>query len=87
MERSAHLRGGLALGHGPASADQRLRYWRGAHHQYQGPGLGLAIARGIVEAHGGTIWVESKLGHGATFHFTLPVATAKRVDSKAQAEA
>lgn len=39
-----------------------------------GAGLGLAIARGLVEAHGGKIWVESALGHGARFSFTLPKA-------------
>jgi signal transduction histidine kinase len=39
-----------------------------------GSGLGLFIARNIVEAHGGSIWAESQLGSGSTFHFTLPAA-------------
>jgi signal transduction histidine kinase len=39
-----------------------------------GSGLGLAISRGIVEAHGGRIWVESELGKGSIFFIALPVA-------------
>ncbi len=50
------------------------RYWRSDEAEYKGTGLGLAIANGIVNAHGGRMWVESELGHGATFLFTVPAA-------------
>ena len=43
----------------------------------QGLGLGLAICRGSIEAHGGKIWVEERAGGGACFRFTLPLTVLK----------
>jgi two-component system phosphate regulon sensor histidine kinase PhoR len=50
-------------------------YKTDAARRSAGSGLGLAIARHIVQGHGGTIWAESTPGRGATFSFTLPLAT------------
>src|SRR5690606_15386849 len=50
-------------------------FWQAEGRSLEGAGLGLMIARGIVEAHGGVIRVDSREGKGSTFSFTLPVAT------------
>jgi len=47
-------------------------------HQIKGAGLGLYLARLLVEMHGGRIWCESEVGQGSSFHFTLPVADRLR---------
>lgn len=59
----------------PAEQVEKLfdRYWQGNPRARSGAGLGLAIARGIVEAHGGRLRVESTSGAGSSFSFSLPV--------------
>lgn len=46
-----------------------------ASRQHHGTGLGLTIARNLIELHGGRIWLESALGTGSRFYFTLPIRT------------
>jgi signal transduction histidine kinase len=49
------------------------RYWQSSRTDREGAGLGLAIAKGIVEGHGGRIWIESTPGEGTTASFSLLV--------------
>lgn len=51
-------------------------YWQASQQRRQGLGLGLAIVKGIIEAHKSRIWVESRVGAGSRFLFTLPMAAS-----------
>ena len=57
---------------------ERYRRARAALETREGLGLGLYITKGLVEAHGGRIWAESRVGQGSSFSFTLPVAKGRR---------
>jgi signal transduction histidine kinase len=60
------------LGVDPAQASRIFRMFSRARSDVEGVGIGLAVCRRIVEAHGGRIWVESPEGGGSAFRFTLP---------------
>jgi PAS domain S-box-containing protein len=63
---------GIAVDDQPHLFDQ---FWQAHTDRRHGVGLGLPIVKGIVQAHGGRVWVESTLGRGSTFFFTIPTAT------------
>lgn len=74
----AHMQASV-IDTGPGIANEDLplvfdAYFSGAKNRHNGTGLGLYITKRIVEAHEGTIWIESEVGKGTAVHFTLPLA-------------
>lgn len=68
---------GIPVGQLPHVFDRFFQATRSSRAARHGAGLGLPIARGIVEAHGGRIWIESAPGAGTTVRFTLPLVGAR----------
>jgi signal transduction histidine kinase len=67
---------------------ERFRQVDGSHtRQHAGMGIGLALAKSLVELHGGTIWAESAVGKGSRFTFTLPIRPADRRTTEAEVAA
>jgi two-component system sensor histidine kinase KdpD len=72
----------------PPGDEKRIfdKFYRAGPAREGGVGLGLTISRGIIEAHGGRIWVEKRPGGGALFRFTLPIEQAQPTIEPEKAE-
>jgi PAS domain S-box-containing protein len=76
QEKDVHF---AVCDNGPGVPDDQVahlfdRYWKGKAEGRHGTGLGLFIAKGIVDAHGGRIWFENEANGGSSVHFTIPIA-------------
>ncbi len=72
------------IGIAPELFDRMFDLFKRLHPQdkYPGTGVGLAVTKKIVQRHGGQIWVESQLGKGSTFYFSIPLETKREEDGK-----
>jgi light-regulated signal transduction histidine kinase (bacteriophytochrome) len=71
------------IGIDPAYKEKIFGVFKRLHRDHHGTGIGLAICQRVVERYGGRIWVESEVGKGATFYFTVPHYTEVRRGSAA----
>ncbi|MCM2349390.1 MAG: ATP-binding protein [Bacteriovoracaceae bacterium] len=58
------------------------KFWQAKRTKHMGSGLGLAIVKGLIEAHNGKVWVESRVGKGASFSFSVPFAQEIRTSNQ-----
>ncbi len=72
---------GIAKDDQPHVFDRFFRAPEGVRLKIEGSGLGLAITRGIIQRHGGRIWVESEPNIGSSFYFSLPLTVNGEIDS------
>jgi histidine kinase len=75
---------GIASEHLPRVFERFYRVDPGRSRDEGGTGIGLAIARSVVEAHGGRIWAESQPGKGSVFTFELPVDDGRESETTSE---